>query len=91
MSYTKPIAKHFYQTTFYSIFLFFSLEVKEIKPFCKIPGPLHLPVVGSQWLYFWFGPYSLDKLHLANEGNIIIQFQVSLQNSSCFHIPCLIT
>ena len=62
-----------------------------IKPFCKIPGPVHLPVVGSQWLYFWFGPYSLDKLHLANEGNIVIQFQVSLHNSSCFHIPCLIT
>lgn len=38
------------------------------KFFSQIPGPLHVPIIGSQWLYYWFGPYSLDKLHLANEG-----------------------
>ena len=38
-------------------------------PFNQIPGPLGLPILGSQWLYYW--KYSLDLLHLANEGNIM--------------------
>ena len=38
------------------------------KPFSEIPGPRSIPFFGSQWLYMWPGPYSLEKLHIANQG-----------------------
>lgn len=37
------------------------------KPFSEIPGPRSIPFFGSQWLYMWPGPYSLEKLHIANQ------------------------
>jgi len=38
------------------------------KSFSEIPGPRAIPFFGSQWLYIWPGPYSLEKLHIANQG-----------------------
>jgi len=37
------------------------------KSFSEIPGPRAIPFFGSQWLYIWPGPYSLEKLHIANQ------------------------
>lgn len=45
-----------------------------VKPFSEIPGPRNFPFIGSQWLYFWHGPYQSDKLHLANEGTVHKKF-----------------
>jgi len=41
------------------------------KPFSEIPGPCAVPFFGSQWLYVWPGPYSLDKLHIANRDKFM--------------------
>ncbi|KAG8041822.1 hypothetical protein G9C98_007126 [Cotesia typhae] len=29
----------------------------------KIPGPVPIPVLGTRWIFSWFGPYQLDKIH----------------------------
>ncbi len=47
-----------------------------VKPFSEIPGPRSFPFIGSQWLYFWHGPYQSDKLHLANEGTVHMQISL---------------
>nr|QBR98234.1 cytochrome P450 314 family [Diaphanosoma celebensis] len=45
-----------------------TLNVSEPRNFDSIPGPWpSLPIIGTQWLYMWFGPYQLHKLHFANE------------------------
>lgn len=31
-----------------------------------IPGPLHLPLFGTKWIYLW--KYDLSKMHEAYEG-----------------------
>lgn len=54
----------------YTCFYIIIGDVLPAKPFSQIPGPLHVPLFGSQWLYSWIGPYFLDKLHLANEGTV---------------------
>lgn len=51
------------------------------KPFEEIPGPLGFPIIGSQWLYYWPGPYTLDKLHLANEGLSNLIYSIKLSDS----------
>nr|CAG4641408.1 EOG090X0N2I [Eulimnadia texana] len=44
-----------------------------VKRFSEIPGPgPALPVIGTQWMYSKIGPYSLDKLHIANEVIIYV-------------------
>ena len=55
-----------WQCLIYWLFLWFS---DGPKPFSEIPGPCAVPFFGSQWLYVWPGPYSLDKLHIANRGD----------------------
>ena len=55
--------------TFFVLF-FPSLKIDGTKPFSEIPGPRSIPFFGSQWLYIWPGPYSLEKLHIANQGFI---------------------
>ncbi|XP_008543665.1 ecdysone 20-monooxygenase [Microplitis demolitor] len=29
----------------------------------KIPGPLSFPVLGTRWIFSWFGRYQIDKVH----------------------------
>ncbi|KAH0539518.1 hypothetical protein KQX54_005299 [Cotesia glomerata] len=29
----------------------------------KIPGPVPIPVLGTRWIFSWFGRYEMDKIH----------------------------
>jgi len=41
---------------------------KIYKTVADIPGPRSLPVFGTRWIYWKFGLYKLNAVHLAYKG-----------------------
>ncbi|OXU19788.1 hypothetical protein TSAR_004071 [Trichomalopsis sarcophagae] len=41
------------------------LPQKKSKTVQDVPGPLSLPIIGTSWIFFGFGPYHIDKIHEA--------------------------
>lgn len=39
-----------------------------------IPGPRSFPILGTRWIFSWFGYYRMDKIHDAYKGNKIRTF-----------------
>lgn len=80
----KRIIQASYSLLIPTLLITFLGDVLPAKPFSQIPGPLHVPLFGSQWLYSWIGPYFLDKLHLANEGKYFkVKRNAVLLNCTC--------
>ena len=72
MAFNNSVCFSFHSVFHTSFSFFFTLNylAKKDGPksFSEIPGPRAIPFFGSQWLYIWPGPYSLEKLHIANQG-----------------------
>lgn len=42
---------------------------KKLGDIWKIPGPLHLPLLGTKWIFFW--KYKVEKIHEAYNGKFL--------------------
>lgn len=53
--------------------MLFNYRISDVQPkTCKtvkdIPGPRSLPIFGTRWIYWKFGLYKLNAVHLAYKG-----------------------
>lgn len=48
-------------------------STKIYKTVKDIPGPKTLPLFGTRWIYWKFGLYKLNAVHLAYKGIVIYE------------------
>lgn len=44
---------------------YFAGAIPQVLGVKDVPGPRSLPMLGTRWIFSWFGPYQLGKAHEA--------------------------
>ena len=46
----------------------------------SMPGPFEIPILGTYWIYSFFGPYSFETMYQDKRGNAI-SIQIKIKTS----------